>query len=139
MATTTRDVRVSDRLDEEIRREAEVRGKSWSATTEELLEEAIRMRRAPGVVFVDGSVGRRAVIAGSGLDVWEVVAGWRAVAEDFGRLRAGYPQLTEAQLRAALFYYSLYPEEVGARLEREGRWTMERVRGELPFATPQRN
>ena len=136
MTTRARGVRVPDDLDHEIRREAEVRGKSWSATTQELLDEGIRMRRAPGVVFADGPAGRRAVIAGSGLDVWEVVAAWRAMDEDFGRLRAGYPWLTEPQLRGALSFYRLYPEEIDARLERERSWTPERVRRELPFATP---
>ena len=113
-----------------------MRGKSWSATTQELLDEAIRMRRAPGIVFADGPAGRRAAIAGSGLDVWEVIAAWRAMGEDLGRLRAGYPRLTEAQLRAAVSYYRLYPEEIDARLKRERSWTPERVRRELPFATP---
>lgn len=136
MTTKARGVRVSDQLDREIRHEAEVRGKSWSATTQELLDEAIRMRRAPGVVFADGPAGRRAVIAGSGLDVWEVIATWQAVAEDFGHLRASYPWLTEPQLRAALSYYRLFPEEIDARLERERSWTPERVHRELPFATP---
>lgn len=136
MTTKARGVRVSDRLDDEIRREAEVRGKSWSATMQELLDEAIRMRRAPGVVFADGPSGRRAVIAGSGLDVWEVVASWRSMDQDLGRLRAGYPWLTEPQLRAALSYYRLYPAEIDARLEREASWTPERVRRELPFAAP---
>lgn len=131
---TVRSIRVSDRLAEEIRGEAEVRSQSWSATATELLDEAIRMRRAPGIVFADGPVGRRAVIAGSGIDVWEVVAGWREVDENFGRLRAGYPQLTETQLRAALSYHALFPEEIDARLDHEGRWTHERVRSELPFA-----
>jgi uncharacterized protein (DUF433 family) len=136
MTTRARGVRVPDRLDREIRQEAEMRGKSWSATTQELLDEAIRMRRAPGVVFAEGSSGRRAVIAGTGLDVWEVVASWRAMAEDFGRLRAGYHWLTEPQLRAALSYYKLYPREIDERLEREESWTPERVRRELPFTTP---
>jgi uncharacterized protein (DUF433 family) len=77
------------------------------------------------------------VIAGSGLDVWEVVASWRSMDQDLGRLRAGYPWLTEPQLRAALSYYRLYPAEIDARLEREASWTPERVRRELPFATPE--
>ena len=91
MSTRARGVRVSEGLDREIRFEAELRGKSWSATTQELLDEAIRMRRAPGVVFAEGPAGRRAVIAGTGLDVWEVIASWQAMGEDFSRLRAGYP------------------------------------------------
>ena len=43
----------------------------------------MRMRSAPGVLFADGPAGRRAVIAGTGLDVWEVIAAWRAADEDF--------------------------------------------------------
>lgn len=113
-----------------------MRGKTWSATTRELLDEAIRLRRAPGILFADGPAGRRAVIAGSGLDVWEVIVAWQAADEDFERLRAGYTWLTEPQLRAALSYYRHYPEEINARLERERSWTPERVRRELPFATP---
>lgn len=138
MTTKPRGVRVPDRLDREIRHEAEIRGKTWSATTQELLDEAIRMRRAPGILFADGPAGRRAVIAGTGLDVWEVIAAWQAVDEDLERLRAGYTWLTEQQLRAALSYYRLYPGAIDARLERERSWTPEKVRRELPFATPTR-
>ena len=113
-----------------------MRGKSWSAMTTELLEEAIRMRRIPGIAFADGPAGRRAVVGGSGLDVWEVVATWKAVDKNHDRLRQSYHWLTEVQLRAALAYYEVYPEEIDARLEREAQWTPERVRREFPFARP---
>lgn len=136
MATKAKGVRLPDALDREIERESAERGKSWSAMTAELLEEAIRMRRAPGIGFVDGPAGRRAVAAGTGLDIWEIVATWRECDKDFGALRLRYPWLTEPQLRAALGYFELYPQEIEARLEREARWTPERVRRELPFAQP---
>jgi uncharacterized protein (DUF433 family) len=136
MATKAKGIRISDALDQEIERESEERGKSWSAMTAELLDEAIRMRRAPGIVFVDGSAGRRAVIGGTGLDVWEIIATWRESQQDEKELRKSYGWLTEAQVRAALSYYKLYPQEIDARLEREALWTPERVRRELPFAQP---
>lgn len=136
VATRSRGVRVSEELDRQIAREAAAEGKSWSATTAELLEEAIRMRRAPGVIFMSGPAGRRAVIAGTGLDIWEVVATWRDVEQSFEALRQSYPWLTESQLRAALAYYQLYPDEIDERLRREEEWTPERVRRELPFADP---
>lgn len=136
MATKTRGIRITEKLEGEILREAEARGKSWSATTNELLEEALRMRRAPGVVFMDGPSGRRAVVAGTGIDVWEVVGAWKADRMDNEKLRQDFNWLTEPQLRAALGYYSLYPVEIDARLEREDAWTPERVRKELPFAAP---
>lgn len=119
MTTRAQGVRVSHELDRQIAREAAAQGKSWSATTAEPLEEAVRMRRAPGVVFMAGPAGRRAVIAGAGLDVWEVVATWRDVDGSFEAFRQGYPWLTEAQLRAALAYQQLYPEEIDERLRRE--------------------
>jgi uncharacterized protein (DUF433 family) len=81
------------------------------------------MRRSPGVVFVDGPTGRRASVAGSGLDVWEVVATWRSSVEDFERLRQSCSWLTEPQLRAALAYYKRYPQEIDARLRRDAEWT----------------
>ena len=136
--TKARGLRVPDELDREIAREAAAQGKSWSATTTELLEEALRMRRSPGVVFTTGPAGRRAILAGTGLDVWEVIATWREREGDFAALRQAYPQLSEPQLRAALGYYRLYPGEIEERLRREEEWTPERLRRELPFAAPRR-
>jgi uncharacterized protein (DUF433 family) len=136
MATKAKGIRLSAQLDEEISRESTARGKSWSAMTAELLDEAIRTRRAPGVSFVDGATGRRAVVSGTGLDVWEVVATWREADRSFEALRRNYPWLSEAQLRAALAYYEIYPTEIDARLEREAQWTPERVHREFPFSRP---
>lgn len=136
MPTKQRDLQISDELDQEISQESADRDKSWSDLATELLEEAIRMRRAPGVVFADGPTGRRAIVAGTGLDVWEVVASWRAGSEDFDQLRSNYDWLTESQLRAALAYYKLYSDEIDARLSREAELTPERIKIELPFAHP---
>ena len=136
--TRSRGIRLPQTLDQEIQNQAEARKLSWSAMSAELLEEAIRMRRAPGVVFGDGPAGRRAMLAGSGLDVWEVIATWEEVGESLEALVESYPWLTQPQLRAALGYYAMYPDEIDARLQREAEWTPERVRRELPFAVPRR-
>jgi uncharacterized protein (DUF433 family) len=128
-----------EELEGEIRREAERTRRNWSQMVAELLEEAVRMRRAPGIIFSSGPTGRRATVAGTGLDVWEVVATWRACGEDYDELRRNYDWLDEAQLRAALSYYALYPDEIEERLERERRWTADRVWSELPFARPRRD
>jgi uncharacterized protein (DUF433 family) len=106
--------------------------------TSELFEEATRMRRAPGILFADGPSGRRAVVEGTGLDVWEVISTWRGCKEEDAELQRCYPWLTEPQLRAALSYYRLYPREIDDRLEREAQWTPERVWRELPSARPHR-
>lgn len=131
MEPTARMIDLPQDLEQEIAREAERRGQSWSSTTTDLLTEAVRMRRVPGIVFGDGPTGRRAVVAGSGIDVWEVIATWQEGNRDFEQLRRNYDWLGEAQLRAALRYYELYPEEIEARLERERRWTPETIRLEL--------
>jgi hypothetical protein len=59
--TRTRGIRVTEELDREVALEAENRGTTWSAMSQQLLGEALKMRRAPGVVFVDGPAGRRGV------------------------------------------------------------------------------
>jgi uncharacterized protein (DUF433 family) len=132
--SSARGIRLPESLQHEIEKEMDRRDVAeWSSMVVELLEEAIRSRRAPGVVFVDGATGRRAVVAGSGLEVWEVVSAWKEVGRSYERLRAAYDWLTEPQLRAALSYYELYGEDVDRRLERESRLTQERVQSELPF------
>jgi uncharacterized protein (DUF433 family) len=136
MATIAKGIRISEMLEQAVAHEAELRGLSWSAASQELLTEAVRMRRAPGIVFADGPAGRRAVVAGSGLDVWEIIATWQALEGDYGKLRQSYAWLTEPQLRAALGYYELFPAEIDRRLEQERAWTPERVRRELPFSKP---
>ena len=132
--STARGIRVPEGLQREIEREMEDRDvREWSTMVIELLEEAVRSRRAPGIVFVDGATGRRPIVAGSGLEVWEIVATWHEVARNYDRLRAAYDWLTEPQLRAALSYYELYGDEVDRRLEREKELTQERIESELPF------
>jgi uncharacterized protein (DUF433 family) len=130
------EVRLPSVLAESIGREAEARGTSWSALVAELLEEGIRLRQVPGVAFADGATGRRAVVAGTGLDVWELVAAWKSLAEDGDALAAAYPWLSEMQVGAVLAYYGRFRDEIDERLEREERWTAERVAAELPYAAP---
>lgn len=128
MEPTARMINLPQDLEQEIAREAERRGQTWSSVTTDMLTEAIRMRRVPGIVFGDGPTGRRAVVAGSGIDVWEVIATWQESSGDFEALRQNYDWLSEAQLRAALRYFELYPEEIQARLQRERQWTPETIR-----------
>lgn len=137
MPTTLHSLRVPEVLEAEIERELERRGeREWSAGVLELLDEALRMMRAPGVVFVEGRGGRRAAVAHSGLEVWEIIATWKEGGESWETLRTAYPELSELQLRSALNYYALYPAEIDTRLAREAAWTPERVASELPFTRP---
>jgi uncharacterized protein (DUF433 family) len=133
-------LRLPEDVRSEIEREQKMRGTTFSAAAISLLREAIRMRRVPGIHFVEGVAGsRRAAVVGTGLEVWEIVRTYKEVGEDYGELRRSYPWLSEPQLRAALSYHELYPDEIEARLKLEESWTPERVRREMPFAVPRLN
>ncbi|HEX8832363.1 MAG TPA: DUF433 domain-containing protein, partial [Longimicrobium sp.] len=80
----------------------------------------------PGIVFTDGPAGRRATLAGTGLDVWEVIAAWRSVGESWETLQRSYSWLMDDQLRSVLEYYRLCPAEVDARIAADEHWTPER-------------
>lgn len=137
MASVQHSIRVPARLDEEIGREAQHRGeRDWSKGAIALLEEAVRASRIPGIVFVQRRDGRRAAIAFSGLEVWEIVASWKEAGERWEVLAEAYPELSSAQLRAGIAYYQAYPDEIEERLGRESYWSPERVAEELPFTRP---
>lgn len=136
MKTRARGIRLPEQLAEEIEREQERTGQNFSKTIAELVEEAVRMRRAPGIVFRTGPTGRRASVAGTGVDVWEVIVAYRRCGEDRERLQDAFPKLDGQQLRAALNYYELYPEAIDRRLEREEELGPEQVYGEHPFMRP---
>ncbi|MDP8952195.1 MAG: hypothetical protein M3N18_08170 [Actinomycetota bacterium] len=136
MATKARGLRLPEELEEEIERERRLREETFSGVVISLLREAVRMRRVPGVVFMNAPGGKRATIAGTGLEVWEVIAPFREVGWDYERLKKCYEWLWELQLRAALTYYELYQDEIDARLEEDERWTPERLYQEFPFTRP---
>ncbi len=91
------------------------------------------MARCPGVVFVHGPSGPRARVAGTGIDVWEVIATHKSLRRNFTRLRKAYPHLGEAHLRAALNYYRFYREEIDRQVARNSAWTPHKVREKYPF------
>jgi uncharacterized protein (DUF433 family) len=133
---TKRVIEVELPLFSEIEREAVTRGQTSDQLVAELLDEGFRMRRVRGIVFADGPVGRRATVAGTGVDVWEVISMWKACGENDSRLAECYDWLTEDQLTAALVYFRMYPAEIEARLEREASLTPERVYEAYPFLMP---
>jgi hypothetical protein len=96
-----------------------------SSATSRLVDEALRSREHPLITFTDGPAGRRARLVG-GPDVWEVIGAIRSIREAEPAL-AGDEILAAAAetsgapvpfIRAALAYWSDYPEEVDAFLHR---------------------
>lgn len=119
-------------IDDTVRRT----GRDLSSVVNEMLDEAVKLRRIPGVAFADSANGRVAVIAGTGLEVWEVVDQFRAMGEDWERLKVGFDWLSDYQLRAALAYAGAYPEEIESQLNDNASWTPERVWAAYPFTKP---
>jgi uncharacterized protein (DUF433 family) len=132
-ATITKSLRIPKETVEEIERTA--RGRDFSSAANELLSEALKMRRCPGIVFADGPTGRRARVAGTGLDVWEVIASYRSLGRSLKRLKAAYPQLDETKLRAALSYYECYREEIDQRISDNEAWTPRTLKARYPFTS----
>lgn len=87
----------------------------------ETLSEAERMRRVPGTIFVDGETGRRARVAGTGIEVFEVIKRYRAT-RDWQDTRAFHDMLSDAEFAAARAYYEAFPEEIDAWLDDDERF-----------------
>jgi hypothetical protein len=83
-----------------------------------LLDEGLKTRRFPGIVYRDGPAGRRAGVMG-GPDVWEIVdAVKHASGTGEKRLRhvARELDLPLEWLRLAVDFYAAYPDEIDERL-----------------------
>jgi hypothetical protein len=72
--TVQKSLRIPRETFDDIEKIASETGREFSAIAKDLLAEAVKMRRCPGIVFVNGVRGRKAKIAGTGLDVWEIIA-----------------------------------------------------------------
>ncbi|MBI4426065.1 MAG: DUF433 domain-containing protein [Candidatus Kerfeldbacteria bacterium] len=124
-------VRIERALREAIQIQARKAGKPVSWVIRELLDMAVRMQRFPGIVFVDGPAGRRARLAGTGLDVWEVIE----LLREFGSVSAlcqQFPRLSPMAVQIAQAYAEAYPEEITAFLALNAR-TPEQLRRQLPW------
>jgi len=133
MASIQKSMRIPKEMVEGIQDIALQSGKDFSTVTKELLEEALRMHRCPGIVFSEGVSGRRARIAGTGIEVWEVIANYKSVGEDVARLHTILHWLSELQLRAALGYYRAYPKEIDRLMAQNENWTRESTYKRFPF------
>ena len=123
------------RLRQSLRRELESAAarsrRSVADVTQELLEEALRMRQCPGIYFADEPSGRTPKIGGTGLGVWEVVRDL-GKDQDAGRIRKAFPQLSRAQITAALMYYARYRDEVQAQIDANAALTPEAIEKQYP-------
>jgi len=123
MTTPTKTLRLRPQLRAEIDRIARRSRRTFSEVTQDLIEEALRMRECPGIYFADEPGGREAKVAGSGLGVWEVLRDYLAAGRDERALRKSLPQLSAAQVKACLLYYRRYPQEIDAEIRENATLT----------------
>jgi len=105
--------------------------RSVSDVAQELIEEGLRMRECPGIYFASEPSGRTAKVSGTGLGVWEVLRDF-AQDEDLDRLRRAFPQLSAAQITAALIYYKRYPDDIRRRVDANASLTAEVLEQRYP-------
>jgi hypothetical protein len=115
-------LRLSDAVAEKVRHMAAVEHRSIAEMTKVLVQEAIKLRDFPDIIFIDGLAGRQATLR-NGAAVWEIIEPYLAAREDPSVLRESASTVDEAQLATALRYYDAYPDEIDAliALNRPGR------------------
>ena len=80
------------------------------------VDEGLRHDAHPLIQFLDGPSGRRASLAGRGLDVWEIIA---TVRDNDGSiaLAADYLEVPAGLVEAAVTYYGEYKDEIDREIE----------------------
>ncbi|BAS28131.1 hypothetical protein LIP_2290 [Limnochorda pilosa] len=127
-------VRMPDDQAERFLREQRLRRQRSSDLLRDLVEEALRMRECPGIVFLDAPTGRQATVAGTGLAVWEVVSLWRSLGS-VGALLDRFPHLSERGVRDALAYAERFPDEIEAAIQENEALDETELRRRYPYLT----
>jgi uncharacterized protein (DUF433 family) len=110
-------MRPSNRTLERLRERARLLGQKPTTLAERYLKEGVLMDEHPNIHFVDGAMGRRAAVLGTGLDVWEIVD---AAKDNGGSVddTASYLEVDPRLVESALRYYGANREEVDDLLAR---------------------
>jgi uncharacterized protein (DUF433 family) len=111
-------VRVSTTTFDELDRRAHERGVARNALTERYIAEGVRMDEHPRIAFREAALGRRAVLAGTRLDVWQVIETVRNSGNSVEDA-AEYLGLPASRVQAAVTYYAVYRDEIDGIAERE--------------------
>ena len=104
-------------------------GTSTTSLVAAVLDEGLKTRQHPGIVYRDGPTGRRAGVVG-GPDVWEIV---RALRQTPGKGEQRIARLAReigiepGTIRLATDFYAAYPDEVDTRIALDQR-AAERIR-----------
>jgi hypothetical protein len=110
--------RLPEELLERLDDEAASTGASATTLVATILDEGLKTRRFPGLVYRDGPTGRRAAVVG-GPDVWEIIRDLKQMpGKDERRVQALADQLAlpPAHIRLAIDFYGANPSEGGDRI-----------------------
>lgn len=101
---------------ERLRRRARLSQANRTTLAERYLDEGLLMDEVPGIYFLDGPMGRRPALMGSGLDVWEVIK----VVQDSGSLEkaAAYLEVEPRLVELAIRYYGSNRQEIDGWIAR---------------------
>ncbi len=109
-------------LEEEARR----CGVAPRTLAERMIDEGVKMRRHPGIVFIERGGGRDAVLAGRPrLSIWQIVQTVRATKTRAAA--AKWLSLDEASIDRAMAYAADYPSEIDRAIN-ENDEAFERVK-----------
>lgn len=111
-------VRVAAETFEDLERRAHERGVPRNALTERYIAEGVKMDEHPEIAFREGALGRRAILNGTRLDVWQVIETVRNSDSSIEEA-AEYLGLAPWRVQAAVNYYAVYRDEVDEIAERE--------------------
>jgi hypothetical protein len=110
--------RLPEELLERLDNEAISAGSSATTLVTTILDEGLKTRRFPGIVYRDGPTGRRAAVVG-GPDVWEIIRALKqTTGKDERRVRTLSDELalSTTQIRLAIDFYGVNPAEVDDRI-----------------------
>lgn len=112
-------LRVAQPVFDELDRQARDSGQTRTALAERYIAEGVRMKEHPGIYFREtGSGERRAALAGTRLDVVQVLSTVRAEGNSVEGA-AEYFGLPVAKIRDAVRYAAAYRSEIEELAERE--------------------
>lgn len=98
-------VRFRPEVERRLEEEAERARRPETVVLEALADEGLKMRRFPGIGFMGPEHDRRAYLAGTGLEIWEVMELYRDYGEEKRGLMLEAHLPAERQLDVALAYY----------------------------------
>jgi uncharacterized protein (DUF433 family) len=110
-------LRLSDSVAAELDRTAKRAGESRTRLVERYIDEGLRRDEHPLIDFRGSGSARRPALAGSRLDVWQVIATFKNSEKDVDAT-AKYFDIPVAHVRAAIRYYAQYKDEIDEYIER---------------------